>query len=111
MLPLDFWLNHRAIADAALCGVPFARLQEWVLLVGIGELNEHADAHVRDSLLRVLRQMDELDSEFVIEMVILAGDLSAAYDAFHSQNRNARTGMGIFCSREMGLVLLLKVID
>ena len=46
--------------------------------------------------------MDAEDTEWVVSMVILAGDLSVAYDGFHSQNRNARTGIGNFCSRMMG---------
>ena len=34
-----------------------------------------------------------------------------AYDGFHSKNRNARYGMGNFCSHAMGLVLLLETLD
>ena len=34
--------------------------------------------------------MDELETEFAIKMVVLAGDFEVAFDAFHSQNCNAR---------------------
>jgi hypothetical protein len=66
---------------------------------------------VRDELLPVLQEMDALDTEFIIQMVILAGDLSGAYDGFHSQNRNARSGIGNFCSRSFGFVLLVEILD
>eukprot|EP00966_Prymnesium_polylepis_P254918 5890201-Prymnesium_polylepis.1 len=55
--------------------------------------------------------MDVEDTEFVVESVALAGDLSTAYDGFHSSNRNARSGMGNFCSHMVGFVLLLTVLD
>ena len=51
------------------------------------------------------------DTEFVVQLVILAGDLSVSYDGFHSQNRHARSGMGNFCSHAMGFALLLTVLD
>ena len=38
----------------------------------------------------MLEEIDELESEFAIKMVVLAGDFGVAFDAFHSQNCNAR---------------------
>ena len=46
-----------------------------------------------------------------MQLVILAGDLSASYDGFHSQNRHARSGMGNSCSHAMGFALLLTILD
>ena len=69
------------------------------------------DKVVKPALAAVLQEMNEEDTAFTVELVILAGDLSAAYDGFHSQNRNARSGVGNFCSHAMGLVLLLTVLD
>eukprot|EP00966_Prymnesium_polylepis_P329083 7384831-Prymnesium_polylepis.1 len=99
-------------ADAHLCGVTIPRLREWVSLMELGEMDAWgAEGKVKAGLEAVLQEMDALDTEWSVQMVVLAMDLSAAYDAFHSQNRNARSGMGNFTSRAMGLVLLCVVLD
>ena len=48
---------------------------------------------VKAALEPVLLAMDREDSQWVVQLAVLAADLSAAYDGFHSQNRNARTGV------------------
>lgn len=44
-------------------------------------------------------------------MMLLGGDVSVQYDAFHSQNRNAKTGIGNFCSMSFGFAILLSILD
>ena len=94
-----------------LCGVPLARLQDFTRLLSLGELNRNTSGLVQGGLTRVLEEMDEEDTRWVVEICLLSGDLSLAYDGFHSQNRNARTGMGNFTSKLLGLVVNLKTLD
>ena len=110
--PSDYWLNITVHAAAPLCGVEPARLREWAELLGLGELNENVAAkHVKPALARVLEEMHVEDTDFIVQMVVLGADLSAAYDGFHSSNRNAQSGIGNFTSHDWGYVLLLTVLD
>jgi len=109
--PADYWANISARAAAHLCGAEPARLSDWVAHLNLGELNNNVDTMLKPALAKVLEEMDKEDTAFVVEMVLLAGDLSAAYDGFHSQNRNARSGIGNFTSHAMGFVLLITVLD
>jgi len=90
--PADYKVNLDIYSDALLCDVPPPRLREWVSLMGLGEATEWAEEQVKASLEKVLLAMDSEETEWVVQMVILAGDLSVAYDGFHSQNRNAQKG-------------------
>ena len=66
---------------------------------------------MKPALARVLEEMHVEDTDFIVQMVILGADLSAAYDGFHSSNRNAQSGIGNFTSHDWGYVLLLTVLD
>jgi len=109
--PSDYTLNLRVHSAQQLCGVPLARLQDFTRLLSLGELNKNMSTLVREGLTPVLEEMDEQDTLWVVEVCSLAGDLSLAYDGFHSQNRNARSGMGNFTSKLLGLVVKLKTLD
>jgi len=98
--PADYWANISARAAAHLCGAEPTRLSDWVAHLNLGELNNNVDTVLKPALAKVLEEMDKEDTAFVVEMVLLAGDLSAAYDGFHSQNRNAR-GPASATSRRM----------
>jgi hypothetical protein len=108
--PAYFPTSH-SLTSYLLTSCSCAILPRCVRRTQIGEINKNLDGRVRDELLPVLQEMDALDTEFIIQMVILAGDLSGAYDGFHSQNRNARSGIGNFCSRSFGFVLLVEILD
>ena len=109
--PSDYALNLYLHSAQQLCGVPLARLQDFTRLLSLGELNRNTSGLVQGGLTRVLEEMDEEDTRWVVEICSLSGDLSLAYDGFHSQNRNARTGMGNFTSKLLGLVVNLKTLD
>ena len=109
--PADYGINLRIAAGSHLCGVQPTRLAALTQLLQLGELNPNLGVLLRPHLQQVLEAMDQQDSEFAVQMCILSADVSACFDAFHSQNRNAQSGMGNFCSRELGFVLLLEVLD
>ena len=106
--PSDYALNLRVHSAQQLCGVPLARLQDFTRLLSLGELNKNVSTLVRKGLTPVLEEMDEQDTLWVIEVLAMAADLSLAYDGYHSQNRQAKFGMGNFTSKLLGLVAKLK---
>jgi hypothetical protein len=109
--PSDYNLNLRMHAGASVCGAEFRRLQDFVALLHVGELSHHTNQRTVKALKSVLEKIDSEDSEWVVQMALLADDLSAAFDGFHSQNRDAQTGISNMCSRMFGTVLIMKVLD
>ena len=87
--PLDYWINLNMAASIVLCGCPHARIADVTKVMRLGEMDSHASTLVKKSLTHVLVQMDDEDTEFVIQTLLLSGDLRTAYDMWHSQNRNA----------------------
>jgi len=82
-LPSDYWLNLTATAGLHLTGVEPERAADWVKLLGLGELSKAVDHRwVKPHLAQVLKKMDDEDSRWVVEFILLGGDLSVAYDGF-----------------------------
>ena len=74
-------VHFQVHAAQQLCGVTLARLTDFVTLLGLGEINVNASIRVRNGLTLVLKQMDEQDTLWAVEMSLLSGDLSLVRSA------------------------------
>lgn len=79
--PSDYMLNVRVHAGQQLCGVPLARLKDFATLIQLGELDDNMSIQVRNGLTRVLKPMDEQDTQWAVEMSLLSGDCSLVCSA------------------------------